>query len=127
MDAAEINKNIRVDASLVGDLKKYLTESECLSVANRNIRSGWHIYTELKEKYPLKYDDENLSCPYVMQEIDRVTNGEAIITTDVGQHQMWAAQYYHYTKPRTFLSSGGLGYHGLRSGSLHRCADRTAG
>ena len=47
-----------------------------------------------------------------MQEIDRVTNGEAIITTDVGQHQKWAAQYYHYTKPRTFLSSRGLGTKG---------------
>ena len=75
-----------------------------------------HI-TELKEKYPLKYDDENLSCPYIMQEIDRVTNGEAIITTDVGQHQMWAAQYYHYTKPRTFLSSGGLGTMGYGLGA----------
>ena len=56
-------------------------------------------YHGTEGKYPLKYDDENLSCPYIMQEIDRVTNGEAIITTDVGQHQMWAAQYYHYTKP----------------------------
>ena len=60
---------------------------------------------ELKEKYPLKYDDENLSCPYIMQEIDRVTNGEAIITTDVGQHQMWAAQYYHYTGSQTVTHS----------------------
>ena len=108
VDAAEINKNIRVDASLVGDLKKTLTElNACLS---KQEHPEWmaHI-TELKEKYPLKYDDENLSCPYIMQEIDRVTNGEAIITTDVGQHQMWAAQYYKYKNPRTFLSSGGLG------------------
>ena len=52
-----------------------------------------------------------------MQEIDRVTNGEAIITADVGQHQMWAAQYYHYTKPRTFLSSGGLGTMGYGLGA----------
>ena len=108
VDAAEINKNIRVDASLVGDLKKTLTElNACLS---KQEHPEWmaHIM-ELKEKYPLKYDDENLSCPYIMQEIDRVTNVEAIITTDVGQHQMWAAQYYHYTKPRTFLSSGEIG------------------
>ena len=116
VDAAEINKNIRVDASLVGDLKKTLTElNACLS---KQEHPEWmaHI-TELKEKYPLKYDDENLSCPYIMQEIDRVTNGEAIITTDVGQHQMWAAQYYHYTKPRTFLSSGGLGTMGYGLGA----------
>ena len=116
VDAAEINKNIRVDASLVGDLKKTLTElNACLS---KQEHPEWmaHI-TELKEKYPLKYDDENLSCPYIMQEIDRVTGGEAIITTDVGQHQMWAAQYYHYTKPRTFLSSGGLGTMGYGLGA----------
>ena len=116
VDAAEINKNIRVDASLVGDLKKTLTElNACLS---KQEHSEWmaHIM-ELKEKYPLKYDDENLSCPYIMQEIDRVTGGEAIITTDVGQHQMWAAQYYHYTKPRTFLSSGGLGTMGYGLGA----------
>ena len=116
VDAAEINKNIRVDASLVGDLKKTLTElNACLS---KQEHPEWRAHiTELKEKYPLKYDDENLSCPYIMQEIDRVTNGEAIITTDVGQHQMWAAQYYHYTKPRTFLSSGGLGTMGYGLGA----------
>ena len=116
VDAAEINKNIRVDASLVGDLKKTLTElNACLS---RQEHPEWMAHIkELKEKYPLKYDDENLSCPYIMQEIDRVTNGEAIITTDVGQHQMWAAQYYHYTKPRTFLSSGGLGTMGYGLGA----------
>ena len=116
VDAAEINKNIRVDASLVGDLKKTLTElNACLS---RQEHPEWMAHIkELKQKYPLKYDDENLSCPYIMQEIDRVTNGEAIITTDVGQHQMWAAQYYHYTKPRTFLSSGGLGTMGYGLGA----------
>ena len=116
VDAAEINKNIRVDASLVGDLKKTLTElNACLS---KQEHPEWmaHI-TELKEKYPLKYDDENLSCPYIMQEIDRVTNGEAIITTDVGQHQMWAAQYYKYKQPRTLLTSGGLGTMGYGLGA----------
>lgn len=116
VDAAEINKNIRVDASLVGDLKKTLTElNACLS---KQEHPEWmaHIM-ELKEKYPLKYDDENLSCPYIMQEIDRVTNGEAIITTDVGQHQMWAAQYYKYKEPRTLLTSGGLGTMGYGLGA----------
>ena len=128
VDAAEINKNIRVDASLVGDLKKTLTElNACLS---KQEHPEWmaHI-TELKEKYPLKYDDENLSCPYIMQEIDRVTNGEAIITTDVGQHQMWAAQYFKYTKPRTLLTSGGLGTMGYGLGAAigakTGCPDKT--
>ena len=58
---------------------------------------------------PLKYNEEGLTGPYVIEQIYKVTEGNAIITTDVGQHQMWAAQYYRYKDPRTFLSSGGLG------------------
>ena len=72
---------------------------------------------DMKEIYPLKYDKKNLSCPYVVEEIDRITEGDAIITTDVGQHQMWAAQYYKFTRPRTFLSSGGLGTMGYGLGA----------
>ena len=71
----------------------------------------------MKEKYPLTYDPGQLSCPYIIEEIDRITEGQAIITTDVGQHQMWAAQFYHYTQPRTFLSSGGLGTMGYGLGA----------
>lgn len=116
MDAAEINKNIRVDASLVGDLKKVLTDLNAR--LTRQEHSEWmQTIRELKEKYPLKYEDDKLSCPYVIEEIDRITKGDAIITTDVGQHQMWAAQYYKYTKPRTFLSSGGLGTMGYGLGA----------
>ena len=78
----------------------------------------WKTYVnELKETYPLKYEDSILSCPYVMEVIDKVTEGNAVITTDVGQHQMWAAQYYTYSKPRTFLSSGGLGTMGYGLGA----------
>ena len=116
VDAAEINKNIRTAASVVGDLKEILT------LINRELpkmeHREWcaHI-KELKEKYPLNYDDASLSCPYIIEEIDRVTKGEALITTDVGQHQMWAAQYYKYSKPRTFLSSGGLGTMGYGLGA----------
>lgn len=116
IDAAEIDKNIKTTASVVGDLKEILTRiNERLP---KQEHSAWlsHI-KELKEKYPLAYDTEKLSCPYVMEEIDRVTNGDAIITTDVGQHQMWAAQYYGYSKPRTFLSSGGLGTMGYGLGA----------
>ena len=116
IDAAEINKNIRTDASVVGDLK------EILALINKELpqmeHEKWmeHI-KELKEKYPLNYDDSILSCPYIMEEIDKVTDGKAIITTDVGQHQMWAAQYYKYSMPRTFLSSGGLGTMGYGLGA----------
>ena len=116
VDAAEINKNIRTTASAVGDLKEILT------LINKELpqmeHKEWcaHI-KELKEKYPLNYDGSSLSCPYIMEEIDRVTEGGAIITTDVGQHQMWAAQYYKYSEPRTFLSSGGLGTMGYGLGA----------
>ncbi|MDE7270312.1 MAG: biosynthetic-type acetolactate synthase large subunit [Acetatifactor sp.] len=119
IDAAEINKNIRVDASLTGDLKAVLTElnARIAKQGKKNHPDWMQTIAELKEKYPLKYDEENLSCPYVIEELDRITKGEALITTDVGQHQMWAAQYYKYTQPRTFLSSGGLGTMGYGLGA----------
>ena len=116
IDAAEINKNIRVDASLIGDLKHVLKEIN--NKITKQDHSEWmKSITDMKEIYTLKYDENQLSCPFVMEEIDRVTNGEAIITTDVGQHQMWASQFYKYTKPRTFLSSGGLGTMGYGLGA----------
>lgn len=116
IDAAEINKNIRTSASVVGDLKEILVKINQLLPKMGHKDWNAHI-KELKEKYPLNYDDSNLSCPYIMEEIDRVTEGKAVITTDVGQHQMWAAQYYKYSEPRTFLSSGGLGTMGYGLGA----------
>ncbi len=116
IDAAEINKNIRTDAFIVGDLKEVLMQ------INRHLprmeHKEWigHIQ-ELKEKYPLNYNKEGLSCPYIIEELDRITEGKAVVTTDVGQHQMWAAQYYKYSEPRTFLSSGGLGTMGYGLGA----------
>ena len=116
IDAAEIDKNIKTDADLVGDLKEVLTILN--SRLDQQDHTEWVNYIkELKEKYPLKYENLALSCPYIMEQIDKVTKGEAIITTDVGQHQMWASQFYRYTKPRTFLSSGGSGTMGYGLGA----------
>ena len=116
IDAAEIDKNIKTTASVVGDIKEILTKINEKLPKQQHTEWMAHI-EELKEKYPLSYDPSELSCPYIMQEIDRITKGEAIITTDVGQHQMWASQYYTYTMPRTFLSSGGLGTMGYGLGA----------
>ncbi|MDE5932438.1 MAG: biosynthetic-type acetolactate synthase large subunit [Lachnospiraceae bacterium] len=116
IDAAEIDKNIRTDVSVVGDLKEVLGEINSKLETQEHEEWIRHIM-ELKEKYPLNYDSSALSCPYIMEELDRITGGQAIVTTDVGQHQMWAAQYYKYSRPRTFLSSGGLGTMGYGLGA----------
>ena len=116
IDAAEINMNIRTDVSLVGDLKEVLGRIN--DQLEQQDHGEWmqHI-RQMKEKYPLNYDASVLSCPYIMEEIDRITGGDAVITTDVGQHQMWAAQYYKYSRPRTLLTSGGLGTMGYGLGA----------
>ncbi len=116
IDAAEINKNIIAYASIVGDLKLVL--KDLIEGLEQQEHTEWkERIAELKNRFPLKYDKNMLSCPYIMETIDKVTNGDAVITTDVGQHQMWAAQYYTYSKPRTFLSSGGLGTMGYGLGA----------
>ena len=116
IDDAEINKNIRTDVALVGDLKEVLEKINGQLEQQQHTEWMQHI-AELKASYPLNYDKTALSCPYIIEEIDRITEGEAVITTDVGQHQMWAAQYYKYSRPRTLLSSGGLGTMGYGLGA----------
>lgn len=116
IDAAEVNKNIKTDAAVIGDLKTVLKELN--SKLEQQNHDAWIAQIQdMKAKYPLKYESDKLTCPYVIEELDRITKGEAIISTDVGQHQMWAAQFYQYTQPRTFLSSGGLGTMGYGLGA----------
>ena len=116
IDAAEINKNVRTDASIVGDLKEVL--KNLMPRIEKKDNSLWlKEVEELKEQMPLKYDRSRLTCPAIIEALDRLTDSNAIITTDVGQHQMWAAQYYHFRNPRHFLTSGGLGTMGYGLGA----------
>ena len=116
VDPAEINKNIITSASIIGDVKEVLKRLNPL--LDQQNHDAWVAHIEdLKERFPLKYNQEGLTGPYIVEEIYRVTKGDAIICTEVGQHQMWAAQYYKYSKPRTLLTSGGLGTMGYGLGA----------
>ena len=116
IDAAEINKNVLVDAYIEGDVKEVLRRLLEEIPEKRHPKWMEHIQ-EMKAKYPLNYDHTQLTGPYVIEKLYELTGGDAIITTDVGQHQMWAAQYYKYKEPRTFLTSGGLGTMGYGLGA----------
>ena len=116
VDPAEINKNILVDCSIIGDVREVLSRLNARLPEMRHDEWDDEI-RGLKEKYPLKYDHSVLTGPYVVEEIDRQTKGDAIIVTEVGQHQMWAAQYYKYLKPHALLTSGGLGTMGYGLGA----------
>lgn len=116
IDPVEIDKNVLVTESIIGDLKEVLTK------INQNLKQQNHSewvekIQEYKETYPLKYHPDVLSGPFVVEEVYRQTKGDALIVTEVGQHQMWTAQYYKYTKPRTLLTSGGLGTMGYGLGA----------
>ena len=116
VDAAEINKNIKVDFSIIGDVKEVLKELN-KKIHPKNHDAWVKEVEDMKAKYPLKYNQEGLTGPYVIEELYRVTKGDAIVVTDVGQHQMWAAQYYKYKEPRTLITSGGLGTMGYGLGA----------
>lgn len=128
IDPAEMDKNVIITAGVTGDIKTVL------GILNKKIgqqeHSDWLAKIEgYKEKYPLKYHHDILTGPFIVEEIYRQTEGGAIITTEVGQNQMWAAQYYKFTKPRTLLTSGGLGTMGYglgaAMGAKTGCPDKT--
>ncbi len=117
VDPAEINKNIKVDACIIGDVKVVLRKLNArLDPMNHE---EWVAHIErMKDMYPLRYDKSVLTGPYVVEQIYEATKDkDTIIVTEVGQHQMWAAQYYKYKNPRTLLTSGGLGTMGYGLGA----------
>lgn len=116
VDEAEVNKNISVDLNITGDVKSVL------EIFNSRLEQLYHKewidkVMARKDALPLTYNKEVLTGPYIIEQLYEVTQGDAIIATEVGQHQMWAAQYYKYIKPRTLISSGGLGTMGYGLGA----------
>ena len=128
IDAAEINKNIMVDLGLVGDIKAVLGEINGKLMQQHHDKWIEKIQS-YKKQYPMTYPKEILTGPFVIEEIYRQTNGEALMVTEVGQHQMWTAQYYKFKEPRQLLTSGGLGTMGYGLGAAigakMGCPDKT--
>ena len=116
VDPVEVNKNIIVDASVIGDVKEILKRLNDELEPQKHTEWMQHI-AEYNKKYAMTYHKEGLSGPFVIEKIYEMTHGDAIMVTEVGQHQMWAAQYYKYSRPRTLLTSGGLGTMGYGLGA----------
>ncbi|MBO5259714.1 MAG: biosynthetic-type acetolactate synthase large subunit [Agathobacter sp.] len=116
IDPAEINKNIIANASVIGDIKEILQRVN--GMLEPQSHKEWIAHVEhYKEKYPFTYPQTGLSGPYIIEKIYEMVQGDAIMVTEVGQHQMWAAQCYKYKEPRTLLTSGGLGTMGYGLGA----------
>lgn len=113
IDPAEVGKNISVDIPIVGNIKNVLKKLN--EYVHKKKETEWlKTVEDFKKKYPLKYNNnEELKPQYIMETINKISKDNTIIVTSVGQHQMWAAQYYQYTEPRSFISSGGLGTMGF--------------
>lgn len=116
VDAAEINKNIKTDASVIGDALEILKRINAHLDTCDHAEWVKHV-EELKNNYPMRYNRNCVNGPLIMEKIYEATKGDAIIVTDVGQHQMWAAQHYKFKSPRTLLTSGGLGTMGYGLGA----------
>ena len=116
IDEAEINKNILVDLGITGDAK-YILKKLNLMLKKQEHKEWMEEIENLKDKYPMKYNKNVLTGPYVIEKIEECFDDNTIICTEVGQNQMWAAQYFHYKNPRQFVSSGGLGTMGYGLGA----------
>jgi acetolactate synthase I/II/III large subunit len=136
IDPAEISKNVPAHIPIVGDAKKVLPkltrEYRALETDTARLDGWWERIRGWREKHPLGYqdsEDSEIKPQYMIEAIYEATGGDAIVTSDVGQHQMWAAQYYHFSKPRRWLNSGGLGTMGVglpfALGAQVACPDQT--
>ncbi len=128
IDPTAISKSVKVQIPVVGDAKKVLTQLNKI-VKKGDYKDWTKKVSQWKKKYPLTYDQgKGLKPQYIVEKINEVTKGKAIISTEVGQNQMWAAQFYTYTQPRSLLSSGGLGTMGYgfpaAIGAKVGCPDR---
>lgn len=128
VDPAEMNKNVLITSGVTGDIRAALKKVN-QKLSPQSHPEWMEKIREYKRQYPMKYHPDTLSGPFVVEEIYRQTKGDALIVTEVGQHQMWAAQYYRYSRPRTLLTSGGLGTmgYGLGAslGAKMGCPDKT--
>ncbi|MDD3026453.1 MAG: biosynthetic-type acetolactate synthase large subunit [Erysipelotrichaceae bacterium] len=115
VDAAEINKNIKVDLGIVGDARKIIKDINSL-LEQQNHPHWMKEIRDLKDNFPITYP-RGLTGPLVIEKVSEMTNNDAIVVTDVGQHQMWAAQFYKFKFPRQLITSGGLGTMGYGLGA----------
>ena len=136
VDPAEISKNVPAHIPIVGDAKNILprmtAEYRALAPDPQRLEEWWNRIRSWQERHPLRYDDttdSEIKPQFMIQALYEATGGDAIVTSDVGQHQMWAAQYYHFGKPRRWINSGGLGTMGFglpaAMGAKVGCPDQT--
>jgi acetolactate synthase-1/2/3 large subunit len=136
VDPAEISKNVPAHIPIVGDAKnilaKLLVEYRALEADGTRLDEWWQRVNEWRERHPLRYEDTSdaeIRPQYMVQALYEATGGDAVVTSDVGQHQMWAAQYYHFNQPRRWINSGGLGTMGFglpaAMGAKVGCPDAT--
>jgi acetolactate synthase-1/2/3 large subunit len=136
IDPAEISKNVPAHIPIVGDAKNILprltAEYRAVGAEPGRLEEWWSRIRTWRERHPLAYadsSDSEIKPQYMIQALYEATGGDAVVTSDVGQHQMWAAQYFHFREPRTWINSGGLGTMGFgvpaAMGAKVGCPDRT--